>query len=399
MKRILVTATTFPRWKNDPEPSFVYDLSKRLAKRYEVTVLVPHYPGAKEYEVIEGLKVHRFKYFIPKYERLCYDGGILPNLKKYPIARIQPPFLVAAETHAMKKLLKKNKYALIHAHWIIPQGWIAGKIGKKRKIPVITTAHAGDVFHSHSFFLKPFWKSAIRNATYCTVNSTYTGKILKSITTPKRMDIIPMGVDLAQFSPRKRDPKLKRHHHAEQLLLSVGRLAEKKGLTYLMKAMPLVLKQYPKAKLLIIGDGPEKERLIKETKELGVDRSVAFIGKMPNKELPKYYASADIFIGPSIVTKSGDTEGLGVVFLEALASGCAVIGSNVGGIPDIIKGGETGMLVPEQNPEALAKAIVLLLKDDALRAKTIAKGQKHIVAEYDWEKIAKRFSDMIEELT
>src|SRR3989338_9135663 len=97
--KILVTATTFPRWKNDTEPAFVYELSRRLAKKgHDITVLAPHHKGAKKFEIMDGMKVYRFQYFWPSsLEKLCYDGGILPNLRKYIIAKIEVPFLLLTE--------------------------------------------------------------------------------------------------------------------------------------------------------------------------------------------------------------------------------------------------------------------------------------------------------------
>ena len=160
---ILVVATTFPRWKNDPEPSFVYDLSKRLAQTYDVTVLVPHYPGAKKYEVMEGMKVHRFVYFIPKYERLCYDGGIIPNMKAGFLAKMQMPLLINSEFFAAFKLLKKEKMSLIHAHWILPQGFVGVFLKNIFKVPLLVTIHGSDLFPLKNPVFKNLQKFVVEN--------------------------------------------------------------------------------------------------------------------------------------------------------------------------------------------------------------------------------------------
>ncbi len=390
---ILVTATTFPRWQHDAEPAFVYFLSRLLAKRgHTVINLVPHHPGAKLFEEKDGMKIYRFKYFFEKQQRLCYDGGILANLKKSRFAKLQVPLLVAAEYLAIRKILKKEKIDIMHAHWIIPQGYLAALIKKKFGIPYIVTAHAGDVFPLKSTLLKRFGRIALRNCDACTVNSLATKKAVEAVMPLDRIHVIPMGVDLSAFSPSKKDASLRKQlGMPDQLILFVGRLAEKKGLTFLLDAMPTVLKKFPKAKLLIIGDGPLKSALEQQAQQLGIHKSVIFIGKMSNDELPRYYATADLFVGPSIVTASGDTEGLGVVFLEALASGTAVIGSNVGGIPDIIKDGITGLLVEQKNAKALAEKIIEMLRNLKLRQTLVKNGQKHIQRNYDWETIADEF--------
>jgi len=121
---------------------------------------------------------------------------------------------------------------------------------------------------------------------------------------------------------------------------------------YLIRAMPDVIRNLPKAKLMIIGDGLEKERLVNLANELKLGNSILFAGKIKNEDLPKFYASADVFVGPSIITEKGDTEGLGVVFLEAIASGTCVIGTNVGGIPDIIKNNEGNKLFDFKGAES-----------------------------------------------
>src|SRR3989344_4666043 len=148
MKKVLIIASTFPRWKNDAEPNFVYTLSSLLAKKgYEVIVLAPHYYGAKKFEIIGDLKVYRFPYFYPlRFQKLCYEGGILENLKKSFLAKIQIPSLLICEFFYTIKIIKKEKIDFIHAHWILPQGFIAAIVKNLYKIPFIATAHAGDVF-------------------------------------------------------------------------------------------------------------------------------------------------------------------------------------------------------------------------------------------------------------
>ncbi|MBU3940600.1 MAG: glycosyltransferase family 4 protein, partial [Nanoarchaeota archaeon] len=102
-KKLLVFASTFPRWKNDSIPPFVYELSKRLTKDFDVSVLAPGYPGAKDYEIMDKMKIHRFHYFFRKYEKLAGSGGILPALKKNKFYYFQVPFFMTAEFFALKK--------------------------------------------------------------------------------------------------------------------------------------------------------------------------------------------------------------------------------------------------------------------------------------------------------
>ncbi len=397
-KKLLVMATTFPRWKGDTEPTFIYELSLGLAgKGYKVIVLAPHFKGAKQYENLRGIEIYRFRYFWPEsLETLCYNGGILPNIKKRPLLSIiQVPLLAISEFVAARKILKRKKIDLIHAHWIIPQGWIASILKRTLKTKYITTAHAGDVFPLKKGFLKAFGKKSIKYSDFCTANSNYTKSKLNSILKPKNLEVIPMGVDLHLFSGKKKLDVKRRYGIKGKLILSVGRLAEKKGLTYLISALHLLKNKFPDIRLLIIGDGPEKGNLMRQVNSLGLGNRVIFTGKIKNDLLPSYYASADIFVLPSIITKNGDTEGLGVVLLEAISSGTPVIASNVGGIPDIVKDGKTGLLVSQKNPKQLATAISKLLSNPELSRRLVKNGKGHIRETYNWKNIADRFDKII----
>jgi len=394
--KILVTGTTFPRWKNDTEPSFVYDLSELLAKRgFDVIALAPHHKGAAKQEIMGSVKIIRFPYFFTRFEKLCYDGGVIPNIKKYWYAKFLMPLLVVSEMIYAFRIAKKAKIDAIHAHWIVPQGFVAAIIKHLIGIPYIVTVHAGDVFPLKNKFLKWSGKVALKNAFYCTVNSNATKQAVTEVAKISNVDIIPMGVNLEAFAPsKKRNSIRKRLGINGPFIFTVGRMAEKKGFKYLIAAMPKILKRLPKAKLVLIGDGPEREGLEKLTSELKLDGKVVFAGKVTHKELENWYPTADVFVLPSIVTKEGDTEGLGVVFLEAIASGTPIIGSNVGGIPDIIKHNKTGLLVPQKDKDALADAIIKVLTDKTLKKKLRKNALDFVKERFAWDLVADKFAEM-----
>lgn len=397
-KNILVTSTTFPRWENDTEPNFVFILSRLLANYgHRVVVLVPHFYGAKKFEVMDNVRVYRFSYFFPSnLQKVCYQGGILENLRMYKLAILQIPLLFSFEFLNMMRLIKKEKIDVVHAHWILPQGFLAYLCKKLYRIPYITSAHAGDIFPLKSKFFRFFSFLAIKNSNYCTANSTFTKKELLKISQRKNIKIIPMGVDLNVFSQKNRNENLREKLGIKkEFILSVGRLVEKKGMEYLIIAMEDVIKEFKEAKLVVVGGGPERKNLENLAKELKLQNNIIFIGSVENKYLPEFYATADLFVGPSIVTKSGDTEGLGIVFLEALASGTCVIGSNVGGITDIIEHNKTGLLVRQKDPKQLANSIIKLLSSKILRKRLALNGQKKVKSMYSWKLIGKKFNELI----
>ncbi len=400
--RVLVAASSaFPRWKDDPSPGFVYDLSRRLRQMgVEVVVAVPHHPGSRRFENLSGMAVHRFRYFFPSsLERLCYGGGILPNMKKSLLARLQLPLFILAEMFALLGIAKKVRPDIIHAHWILPQGFVAAIVGKLFGIPVVVTAHAGDVFPLNKLVFRMMSMFSLDSVAVITVNSAFTKSAVAKIT-KKPIRVIPMGVDLGLFSSSSASAASairKKYLVRGNLLLFVGRLAEKKGVAYLVSAMAVVIKKFPDAKLVIVGDGPEKPSLQQQAQRLNLSGSVVFAGSVPNNELPAYYRAADAFILPSIVAKSGDTEGLGVVLLEAIAAGTPVIASDVGGIPDIVVHNKTGLLVGQKSPQELAAAISKLLGSSRLR-KRLSSAARARISFFSWGKVAEEFYFLFKKL-
>jgi len=396
-KKLLVTTSTFPRWENDTDPPFVYELSRRLANSFDITVLAPNYPGALTREEMSGIQVHRFRYFFKKLEILAGSEGILPTLKKNVLFNFLVPFFLVGEFWALVKLTKKIKPDIIHAHWILPQGFIAALAKKITGVPFVVTTHGGDIYGLRGKFATALKRYALHNAAHVTVVSkdiqqTIIKKFGKNILT----GVISMGVDSQLFHPDKKDLSLKEKNKISgPFLLFVGRLTEKKGVRYLIEAMVSVLKNSPETKLMLIGTGELHHELSRLAVSLGLQENVIFTGAIPNNKLPKYFATADIFIGPSIQAEGGDTEGFGLTFVEAGMSGCFVVASDVGGISDIIEDGKTGFLVREKDPDAIADTLCNILKQiDTLSYIKTAARQK-MIAQFDWQVITDRYKKVL----
>jgi glycosyltransferase involved in cell wall biosynthesis len=178
------------------------------------------------------------------------------------------------------------------------------------------------------------------------------------------MPTIPMGVDTQLFHPTKQTDQVRASLDASQgpLLLAVGRLSPEKGHRYLISAMPHVLKRFPTAKLAIVGYGPCVPELKAQATSLELDHAIRWLGPLRREELAPLYASADVFVSPSIRTAGGWEEALGLVFLEAMASGTVPVGSRTGGIADVIRHGENGVLAGEKDPVDLANQINWVLE-------------------------------------
>ncbi len=162
--------------------------------------------------------------------------------------------------------------------------------------------------------------------------------------------------------------------------------------------MQQVLQKFPNATLVVVGDGTQRHELERMAERLGITRAVRFLGKLPHDQLPEYYAAADLFVGPSVVDRSGDTEGLGVVFIEAASAGLAMVGTSVGGISDVLIHDVTGLAVEPDQPEALADAIERLLGDEVLRSRLGADARQHALSQFSWTQVAARFSSVFSEV-
>ncbi|MEM3113217.1 MAG: glycosyltransferase, partial [Candidatus Pacearchaeota archaeon] len=251
-------ASTFPRWKDDTLPNFVYELSKRLTKDFDISVLAPSYPNSKDEEIMEGMKVKRFHYFFHKYEKLAGSGGILPTIKNNKFYLIQVPFFILGEYLALRKIVKKDNPDIIHAHWILPQGLVAYLNYKISGTPYVLTSHGSDIFAMKKFNL--IKKLILRNAKKITlVSNAIKEEVLTKIDKNLNLEVIPMGVDTKLFNPNKKDNTLRKKYNIQgKFLLFVGRLSPEKGISYLIEAMPSVIRYSPRTKLIIIGDGTIK---------------------------------------------------------------------------------------------------------------------------------------------
>ena len=379
---------------------FVADLSQRLAERFEVTVLAPGAAGAAGRERWLELDVRRYRYGWPASTQLLANGAILPNIRSNRWLLAQAPPLVAAQLVAAWRLARSERFDAIHAHWLLPQGAVAAALKRSFGIPVLTTAHGADVYALRSPLIQPWKRWALRASDAITAVSAELRTAMVPLgVNEDRVQVIPMGIDTTRFHPDAASPALReRLAGGGPLLVFVGRLAEKKGTRYAIDALATILGAHPTARLAIVGDGPERSALEAQAVSLGVASRITFVGAVPHSELPGYYASADVSLAPSIVAGDGDTEAFGLVVGEAMASGCAVVASRVGGISEVLSDGETGLMVPSKEPAALAAAVVRLLGDPSLRARLSSAGTLDARERLDERRIGAAYSELLGDL-
>ena len=393
--RVLLVTSKFPRFADDPQPSFVYYFARELVKLgHEVAVVAPHASGAKKSDMLGGIRIHRFRYFIPSsMQKLSYGPGIPANIRKSLFAAAQMPFFILSQILLTKKVAKAMQPDIVHAHWGFPQGLAARFTG----LPYMVTLYGGEMFLARKFHMVRALDYIIRGScATVTVTDVYV-KLLRDFGVKGKVGILPLGVDTWTFRPNLPGAaavKRKFCKDGELMVLCVGRLVEKKGINYLVEAFADVAKSVPNSRLVIVGSGPMDSYLKDLARKLGIHSKVSFCGEISHKDLPKYYCAADLFVLPSIIDKHGDREGQGVVYLEAMASKVPVIGTNTGGIPDVITSRDVGLLVPEKNSRALAAAIIKLLQNRKLRERMGEKAYEHALRRFSWRHIAEEYVKM-----
>ncbi|MFT4414431.1 glycosyltransferase [Fredinandcohnia humi] len=274
---------------------------------------------------------------------------------------------------ALKKELASFKPTILHAHYVSSYGLI-GALANYHTFYVSVWGRDIYQFPQQNAINKSLVQFTLRKAdVICSTSHVMAEETKKYIDKP--VEVTPFGVDLGKFKPVSVEKE------AGTLTIgTVKALSDKYGIADLIHAFVEVHGKHPHTKLLIVGDGPQREEYIELTKKLGIDAVTTFTGRVPNDKVPTYINQIDIFAVPS----TEDSESFGVAAVESMACGVPVVVSNVGGLPEVVKEGVTGFVVQKENPQQLAAAFETLLNDEELRNKMGQAGIEHVKAQYDW---------------
>lgn len=399
MIRALLSASTFPLSPEDLRPRFVYDLSEALAAHCEVAALVPDAPGARREDRMGQVDVRRFTYFYPRrWQALAYGHGMTENLRNRPLSWLQAPSYVLALAVAARRQVARRKIDVINAHWMIPQGLaVAMARGRRGRFRHVLSVHAADVYLLAKL---PLGRALARyvlartDAVFAD-GSHVAGRLDDLLGYPSGAVIQPMGAHLELFRDA---PPLAENEQPfpDGFLLFFGRFSEKKGVVYLLRALPRILERHGGLGLVLIGYGALEEELHTEASRLGVASSVRFAGRRSHAEIARYLRSCRLAVVPSIIDSNGDTEGMPTVVIEALSAGVRVVASAVDGIPDVVRHGENGWLCREKDPEDLAEKILDALDDPA--GSPIERGGAATAERFAWPRVAERYFSTFERL-
>ena len=395
--KVLFIVTSFPRREDDViTPWMLETISRLRAVGVQATVYVSSYRGLTDHE-IHGIPVRRFRYFFRRWERLSHEQTVPDQIRGNKLFILLVPFYLFFGVWGLRRLVRSENFDVIHVHWPFPHGLIGYFAGRWARAPVVSQFHGVGLrwVRNKMPFFTPFLRWVLRNSRLVAANSSHTRTEIERLGVPCRIEIVPYGSPVPSL--QHSEPDSSADPERVRKLLFVGRLVERKGLEFLIQAMRLIDCPFP-VNLDIVGRGPEESRLRALVDELGLAERVKFAGQLSSEELRKFYAACDCFVLPAIVDSKGDTEGLGVVLIEALSYHKPVVASGVGGIVDVIRHEETGLLVPEKDPEALAQAITRVLTDTELATKLAGRGYEHVSRYFDWDRIIERWIGLYEEI-
>src|SRR3989338_2516024 len=305
-----------------------------------------------------------------------YRVGSGFNLAKLVLPKSLYP--IAAYNKATELYKKFGPYKKIYALQA-SQGGGAAWLFKifNPEVTLILNLQEGKDFKKQGSLINFFRSLIIKKADAIVAISSYLKEYAKKINKKSKIHVIPNGVDIGHFSTEYSYGELSGLSDqlgikpGDKVIVSVSRLVPKNGIDILVEAFAEVCKLKNKSyKLLLLGDGPEKENLKSQIASLKLENQVIFAGTVGHAELPKYLKISDVFV------RSSRSEGLGSSFLEAMSAGVPVIGTRVGGIPDFLKDRETGLFCKTDDPEDLAEKIQILLNDDTLYKKLSENGKK-----------------------
>ena len=335
------------------------------------------------------------------------DGYNVYRLKGKPF-KPYPEYMFMIPNHYAWKLMKSKNLDIIHSRTPFPLGVVAKRLSQRTDKPIVGTFDTPITEYVHyipflgsaqpsKYFLEGIARKWMKKyygwCDIVTAPSETTKNKLLSWGFEDNIEVVSNGIDTRKFNQKNKDGKIKKKFcpNGEKLILHVGRITKEKRVGQLLEIAKMLDKRGTKFKLLIVGGGPELENIKNKTKYLGLQDKIIFPGYISQKELPKYYASADIFLTSSVV----ETQGL--VLLESLASGLPVVGADAEAIPELIKDGKNGFLFNLSKPEDAAALVENVLADDGLR-KRLAKNCPASVKEHSIQSVGTRIEKIYKNL-
>jgi glycosyltransferase involved in cell wall biosynthesis len=335
----VLCAPGFPSSRDDSDKPFLLNHALALVSAgFDVTVVCPSAPGLPNRQTVEGIEVVRTRYAPRRFETLAATGSMYREARGFRSVLVVP--MIAALTLAAIRESRKNNVIALHGHWWVPGGLVAVLASFFTRTQSVVHLHGSDSVVATNFFMRWLARRVIRSATHCLAVSEELADWGRELSS-RNVLICPMPIsDL--FTKSDVPPP------SDGPVLAVGRLVHEKGFDVLVEAVGQI-DENERREIVIVGEGPEREPLAVQAESYGLTLNMP--GALSPDEVRDWYQKASFVVVPS------RREGFGLVAAEAAMSGRAVIGSRVGGIPDVIQHGVSGLIVEPGDIEGLMAAI------------------------------------------
>jgi len=387
--KILILTHNYPRFEGDYAGVFIdLQVKKLFEHNIEPIILAPHDKGIPEFETRNGVKIYRFKYGnSDEDETLAYRG----NMHQLVLGSVTGIFKYKDFLNCFRKkaieIIENENVDIIAGNWLIPSGQVMKTIMNQSKLPMIMSSHGTDVQLMKKYFkvVYRYLKSFCLNLESWTVVSNFLRDEIISLNSDLEsiISVFPLPHDETIFY---KDDKITK---SDKLILAVTRFTEQKRVDYLIRAFALVVEKIHDARLRIIGSGPLKDEIENLINKFGLKNNVEIINQIPQKELKNEYNKA------SVTVLNSYKEGFGLALSESMMCGTAVIGTDSGGIKDIIGNNERGILVPVDNSDALAESIMDLLSNKQKRDNLARLGWEYAQMNYASHKSSEKYAQII----
>jgi glycosyltransferase involved in cell wall biosynthesis len=383
---LLFLTNAYPDFDSSYRGIFVKKMASFLQKDgYEISVVTPKiYKGSRYIEERNGIKIYRFPFFSGN--RLLIEYNKIPYLRMIL-------YYITGFLFTLYALIR-HQCQLIHVHWAIPTGLIGALVADLLRKPLVVTIHGSDfrMAMDKSSFLKRIFLHVCKRATHLNCVSWVMKKEIERLGIERgKISTFPMGVDEAFFEARR---NRRRDLNGQPLtILSNRNLLAIYNVSLLLRAIPMILKEEPKVRFVIAGDGPERENLEKKVNELNIGSAVQFLGRIPHEEMPNLLSEADIYVSTSLY------DGTSISLLEAMACGAFPIVTEIPSNREWIVDNQNGFLVPIDDEGILARKIIEAIRRPERMIEVSDKNRKVVQESARWETIISKTGRIYEGLS
>ncbi|MBX3052543.1 MAG: glycosyltransferase [Caldilineaceae bacterium] len=405
--RIFVLTHNYPRFAGDFSGSFVQALCREwMGQGQQVDVLAPFDTGynrtLREKEGDGETHLRLFRYIWPtRWHQVGYGRSMQSDLRLRLSGYLLSPFFFVGGILAALDHCRRRRPDIIHAHWALPNGFIGAVVSRLLGIPLVVSIPGSDaqVANSNPLF-RWMARFTFAQASLITANSSSLRDAVQPLgADPAKFEMIVYGVDPARLRPDPAGTAGLREQlgiaETDVMLLAVGRMVAKKGFDVLLRALAQPELGERPVVAVLVGTGDEWEAWQALADSLGLAGRVRWVGIVPFDEIGVWYNACDLLVMPSVTAPA---DGLNVCVPDAMSCGKPVVGSTAAGNELAIVDGETGFLVPEGDPAALAQAIAALADDPSLRARMGAAGRRRVESHLGWPVLARRYLQQFERL-